>query len=157
MKAIELHEIVEKKIQEVCQLLTDGRDKHKLSVSSLTEKCIIDLATYGGYNHYESVGILEEAKLCFRQYSHEAIQEQIFEEEHFPIDIEIAHFPQRDIKFSLCVSQLDEPSNLDIRTELFQNYLINNDIDPIIGEVKDWFVTHVDSTITGGEVWTLSN
>ena len=65
MKAIELHEVVNQKIQEICKLLNDGREIHNLSVSDLTEKCIMDLANYGGQNHYESLGILEEAKLSF--------------------------------------------------------------------------------------------
>jgi hypothetical protein len=156
MKAIELHQIVGSKIEEICKLISDGRDKHNLSVSDLTEKCIIDLANYGGQNHYESLGILEEAKLRYRQKSIEIIEEEMFEEEHFPVEIETFSFT-KNFKFQVCASQLDEPSNLDIRTNLFQQYLMVNDIDPIIGDVEDWFVTHVDSTETGGEIWTLSN
>ena len=156
MKLIELHEVVNQKIQEVCQLLSDGKEKHKLSVTDLTEKCIIDLANWGGYNHYESLGILEEAKLKYRQKSIEIIEEQMFEEEHFPVEIETFSFT-KNFKFQVCASQLDEPSNLDIRTALFQEYLIMNDIDPIIGDIEDWFVTHVDNSDTGGEIWTLSN
>lgn len=157
MTQIELQQEVEKRIKEICNLITNARDQHNLSVSDLTEKCIFDLANYGGQNHYESIGILEEAKLRYRQKSMEVIEEEIFQEQHFPINIEIVDFPQRGINFTVCASLIDEPSNLDNRTNLFQEYLMMNDIDPIIGDVEDWFVTHVDSTETGGEIWTLSN
>jgi hypothetical protein len=157
MKAIELHEVVNQKIQEICKLLNDGREIHNLSVSDLTEKCIMDLANYGGQNHYESLGILEEAKLRYRHKSIEVIEQEIFEEEHFPVHIEIVDFPKREITFTVCASLLDEPSNLDNRSKLFHQYLIMNDIDPIIGDIEDWFVTHVDSKETGDEIWTLSN
>ncbi len=157
MKAIELHEAVNQKIKEVCQLLTDGRDKHNLSVSDLTEKSIVDLANFGGFNHYESLGILEEAKLTYRQLSQEIIEQESFEEQHYPINIEIVDFPQRGINFTVCASLINESTDLDIRTNLFQEYLMMNDIDPIIGDVEDWFVTHIDTTKTGGEIWTLSN
>jgi hypothetical protein len=156
MKAIELHEQVNSKIKEICQLLIDGREKYKLSVTDLTEKCILDLANYGGYNHYESLGILEEAKLNYRQISHDLIEQELFEEEHFPITIDINDFPQRELRFNVCASQLDEPSNMDNRTKLFHNYLVQNDIDPIIGDVEDWVVIHVEIT-DEGELWSVSN
>ena len=156
MKLIELNKKIEKKIDEICNLLTEGRDKHNLSISTIAEEAIIKLAIYGGQNHYESLGILEEAKIEYVERFKQMVAKEQFEEEHFPVDIETFSFPQ-NLQFKVCASQLDEPSNLDIRTKLFHNYLIENDIDPIIGDVEDWFVTHVDNNINGGEIWTLSN
>ena len=155
MKAIELHEAVNKKMEEVCKLLHDAKDKHKLSVSDLTESCIINLANWGGYNHYESLGILEEAKLKYRQASIDLIEEEIFKEEHFPVAIKIKDFLHMKLNFLVCASTLDEPSNLDCRTRLFQDYLVHNDIDPIIGDVEDWVVTEVTKRKDGNEIWSV--
>ena len=155
MKAIELHEAVNKKIAEVCELLSEGR-KHKQEVASLTQSIIIELANWGGYNHYESLGILEEAKLEYRQKSIDIIEEERYQEEHFPVLINVKGFLHREITFMVCASKLDEPINLDARTKLFQEYLVYNDIDPIIGDIEDWVVSEMKELIDGSETWSVS-
>lgn len=154
MKQEDFQEIMEKKMKELDEIITEAKN-NDLIVSDIGTKFIFHLALYSGFNHYESLGILEEAKHRFIKASDSYHDELEFENEHFPIQIQIESF-HKDLKFEVCAHQLDEPSNLDNRTELFQKYLIENDIDPIIGEVKDWFVTNVDIN-DEGEIWTLSN
>jgi len=151
-------ESVNKKVDELCKLISKGKDL-KYPTSSLVESAIIELAIWGCYNHYESLGVIEEAKLNFRNTSITLIEEEQFEEEHFPVDIEITNPLLRNLKFQVCISQLDEPENLDCRTELLQNYLIQNDINPLVGDIKDWKVTDVDNVNVKsdcGEIWVVS-
>jgi hypothetical protein len=67
--------IWENKVQALCKLL-DGADKD-FCKSYAAEWACIEIAVWGGEGHHCTLGILEEAKLNFREISLDIIEQEV--------------------------------------------------------------------------------